>query len=96
MTGSEMKSALFAIAVAAGLAAGPATAAPWDYRGAYVQAQPQKGEAGPGTERGERGRDPRGERREERRDRMTDDERRALQRDLERANRELYGRRPQK
>jgi hypothetical protein len=96
MTGSEMKTALVTIALAAGFAAGPTAAAPWSYQGAYVQAQPQKGGPGPGSERGERGRDARGERRDERRDRMTDDERRSLQRDLERANRELYGRRPQK
>ena len=88
--------ALFAIFVLAGLATGPAAAAPWDYRSAYVQAQPQKGGPGPGAERGERGRDARGDRRDDRRERMTDDERRSLQRDLERANRELYGRRPQK
>jgi hypothetical protein len=90
-----MKAALFAIVLAVGLAAGPAAVAPWNYQAAYAQAQPpQKG--GPGYERGDRGRDVRGERREERRDRMTEDERRSLQRDLEKANRELYGRRPQK
>lgn len=91
-----MKRHLFAFVVAAGLLAGSAAAGAWELQSAYVQAQPQKGAPGPGSERGDRGREGREERREERRDRMTDDERRALQRDLEKANRELYGRRPQK
>ncbi|MGZ5091941.1 MAG: hypothetical protein ACXWCY_08360 [Burkholderiales bacterium] len=91
-----MKRDLFAFVVAAGLLAGSAAAGAWELQSAYVQAQPQKGGPGPGAERGDRGRDGRGERREERRDRMTEDERRALQRDVEKANRELYGRRPQK
>ena len=91
-----MRRDLFAFVVAFGLAAGSAAAGAWDLQRAYVQAQPQKGGPGPGAERGDRGRDGRGEHREERRDRMTEDERRALQRDVEKANRELYGRRPQK
>jgi hypothetical protein len=91
-----MKRDLFAFVVAAGLLAGSAAAGAWELQSAYAQAQPQKGAPGPGSERGDHARDNRGERREERRDRMTDDERRALQRDLEKANRELYGRRPQK
>ena len=91
-----MKGLLFAIALTAGFAAGPAGAAAWTYQSAYVQA-PQKDRGGPGRgyERGDgdRGRDVRNDRREERRDRMTDEERRALHRDLDKANRELYGRR---
>ena len=88
-----MKGLLFAIAVAAGLAAGPADAAAWTYQSAYAPAQKDRAGPGPGYERGERGRDVRDNRREERRDRLTDDERRALHRDLDKANRELYGRR---
>ena len=90
-----MRRLLFAIALTAGLAAGPADAAAWTYQSAYVQGPAQKDRGGPGQgyERGERGRDVRDNRREERRDRMTEDERRALHRDLDKANRELYGRR---
>lgn len=89
-----MKGLLFAIALTAGLLAGPADAAAATYRSAYVQApQKDRGGQGQGYERGDRGRDVRNDRREERRDRMTDEERRALHRDLDKANRELYGRR---
>lgn len=91
-----MKGVLFAIALAAGITTAAPVSANWGYQGAYVQAQAQKGGAGRGPERGDRGRDAREERREERRDRMTEDERKALHRDLDKANRELYGRRPQK
>ena len=63
-----------------------------------AQSQNQKGRPGPGPnyQRDQRGRDAQQERREERRDRLTEDERRSLHRDLDKANRELYGRRPQK
>ena len=90
-----MRGLLFACILAGGLASAAVSAGAWDLRGAYVQAQPQKGgqQQQPGAERGDRGRDNRGQ---DRRDKMTEDERRGLQRDLEKANRELYGRRPQK
>jgi len=91
-----MKRHLFGFFLAALLGAGAAIADAWELQSAYVQAQPQKGAPGPGADRGGQPRDARGDRREDRRDRMTEDERRALQRDVEKANRELYGRRPQK
>lgn len=84
------KSLLLVIAVAAGIA-GPAAAAGWGYLGADVYAQASKGRQGP--DRGQRGRDSRPERRPERddrRERLNDDERRALHRDLDKASRELY------
>lgn len=80
-------------------AAGPAAAA-WDFAGSVVQVQSQgqKGRPGQGGERGERGRDARqdGGNDRDRRERMSDDDRRSLHRDLDKANRELYGRRQQK
>jgi len=92
-----MRGFLFACILAGGLASAAVSAGTWDLRSGYVQAQPQKGggqqQQQPGAERGDRGRDNRGG---DRRDKMTEDERRGLQRDLEKANRELYGRRPQK
>ena len=90
-----MKAVLFAMILAVGLVGGPAAAAFGGYETAYVQVQAQKGRQG--AERGgERARESREDRREERRDRMTEDERKALHRDLDKANRELYGKRPQK
>jgi opacity protein-like surface antigen len=91
-----MKHALIAIALAAGLSAG-AAAADWDAPGELLRVQAQKGGPGPGAERNERGRDMRQNRPDERRERMTQDERQSLHRDLDKANREIYGgRRPQK
>jgi hypothetical protein len=90
-----MKRALIMIALAAGLSAGPAVSA-WD-PGGFLQTQAQKGRpGGPPPEPAERGRDTRQERPDERRGRMTEDERRGLQRDLDKANREIYGGRQQK
>jgi hypothetical protein len=69
----------------------------WDPGGLrHVQAQKGRPGGGPPPERAERGRDARQERPDERRGRMTEDERRGLQRDLDKANREIYGGRPQK
>ena len=71
--------------------------------GAIAQAQWQKG--GGGRQGGERGgpppdrggRDMRQDRHEDRRgERMSEDDRRSLHRDLDKANRELYGRRAPK
>ena len=93
---SSMKHALIAIALAAGLSTGPA-AADWPTSGGFLRVQAQKGGPGQGAERNERGRDTRQNRPDERRERMTQDERQALHRDLDKANREIYGgRRPQK
>jgi hypothetical protein len=89
-----MKRAFIAIALAAGLSAGPAVSA-WDPAG-LTRVQAQKGRQTPPPERADRGRDARQERPDERRGRMTEDERRSLQRDLDKANREIYGGRPQK
>lgn len=97
-----MKRALFVLLLGAGLAAGSAVAGSWDPAGGFVLAQAQKGRPGPGNERGdrgdrgERGGEARQDRQEDRRERMTEDERRSLHRDLDKANRELYGRRPQR
>ncbi|MDB5905418.1 MAG: hypothetical protein JWM26_4296 [Betaproteobacteria bacterium] len=80
-------------------AVGPAAAAS-DFAGAVVQVQGpgQKGRPGQGPDRGERGRDARqdGGNDRDRRERMSEDDRRSLHRDLDKANRELYGRRQQK
>ncbi len=90
-----MKHILVAIALAAGLTAGPA-AAGWDADAGLLLAQAEKRRPGPGAERNERAREPRQNRPEERRERMTEDQRQSLHRDLDKANRELYGGRQQK
>ena len=89
-----MKRAFIAIALAAGLCAGSAASA-WDPAG-FVRVQAQKERPAPPPERADRGRDARQERSDDRRGRMTDDERRSLQRDLDKAKSEIYGGRPQK
>ena len=89
-----MKCALIAIALAAALSSGSAVSA-WESSG-FVLAQAQKGRPGPPPERAERPRDMRQERPDDRRGRMSEDERRSLQRDLDKANREIYGGRHQK
>ena len=92
-----MKAFLLAIAVTAGLTAGPAAARSWGYPGFYADVQSQKGRPGPGYERREPPRDfRRDQRADDRRGQLTDDERRALHQDLDKANRELYRRRFQK
>jgi hypothetical protein len=86
-----MKASILAFALAAVLTA-PAAGAGWGYPGLDLVAQAPKGR----QDRGGQGREYRPERRgggDERRDRLNDDERRALHRDLDKANRELYGRR---
>ena len=91
-----MKALLFAIALASGLSAAPAAA--WAPGELYAQAP--RGREGGRPERAREGREmrpdrrpDRDERRDERRERLSDDERRALHRDLDKANRELYQRR---
>ena len=92
--------AIAALTAASAIAAVPAAVAAWD-GGAFMSAQ-QKGWGGAGErDRGDRdrgrGRDARQERQEDRRgERMSEDDRRSLHRDLDKANRELYGRRGQK
>ena len=90
----RMKAFFLFLALAAGLS-GPVAAASWGYPAFYPDAQSQryKGRPGPGPERGEPPREYRQDRRDERRERMNEDERRALHRDLDKANRELYRRR---
>src|SRR5688572_15335266 len=90
-----------ALTAAAAVGATPAATAAWD-GGAFVSIQ-QKGGGGGGGERDRadrdrgRGREARQERHEDRRgDRMSEDDRRSLHRDLDKANRELYGRRAPK
>lgn len=94
----HMKRVLFVLAVTAGAAVVPAAAAPWDIAGFHpnLQAQRNRQAPGPAFERPDRGRDFRYERRDDRRERLTEDERRSLHRDLDKANRELYGRRFEK
>ena len=96
-----MKKFVIALIVAVGLA-GPAAAASWPYSRLIPELQGGggrgQGGGGSGQERGDARRDgpPRQERRaerDERRDRMSEDDRRALHRDLDKANRELYRRR---
>ena len=102
-----MKKLVLALIAAVALA-GPAAAASWPYSRLIPDAQSGGGKGqggGPGRERGESRRDPpppqqqqqpdRRSGRDERRDRMNDDDRRALHRDLEKADRELYRRRSQ-
>lgn len=81
-----MKALIVAIALAAGLT-GPA-AASWGLPGFELAAQAQKGR----QDGGGQGREFRPDRRggDDRRDRLNEDERRALHRDLDKANRELY------
>lgn len=84
------------IALSAGLA-DPAAAGAWGYPGGDYYAQASKGRQG--EDRAQRGRESRPERRSERgeqRERLSDDERRALHRDLDKASRELYQRRNQR
>lgn len=90
-----MKQLIVAITLAAGLI-GPASGASWGLPGFQLpefKFQLQGGKGGhAGQERGS-GREQRAERRadrDDRRERLNDDERRALHRDLDKANRELY------
>lgn len=91
-----MKRALTTVALAAALSAAPALSA-WDF-GALVYAQADKGRPAGGLppERADRSRDTPQKPPDDRRGRMTEDERRGLQRDLDKASREIYGGRPQK
>ena len=96
-----MKALLIGMALLAGLS-GPAASASWGYPGLELQAQgPRDRHGGEGAQdrAQQRGREVRPERRAERAERperLNDDERRALHRDLEKANRELYQRRFEK
>jgi opacity protein-like surface antigen len=99
-----MKKIVLALIAAVALA-GPAAAASWPYSRLIPDVQSGSGRGqggGGGRDRGESRRDPppqqqpdRRSGRDERRDRMNDDDRRALHRDLEKADRELYRRRSQ-
>jgi hypothetical protein len=92
---SSLAYAIVWVLATATVASGPAAAA-WDGGGAFVQVQGEKGRPGRGPERVDRGRDARQDRQDDRRERMSEDDRRSLHRDLDKANRELYGRRNQK
>ncbi|MGZ8209710.1 MAG: hypothetical protein ACXWUH_04315 [Burkholderiales bacterium] len=96
-----MKKRFLVILAALSLAV-PAAAASWGYQGFSTDVQwgGGKGRQGPSQDRGERRRDypPQQDRRadrDDRRERMSEDDRRALHRDLDKANRELYRRRYQ-
>ena len=95
----RMKALILAVAAVATFVAGsatPAAAASWANPGFRVDLQAQKGR--PGQDGGKQGRDYRPDRRggddRRERERLNDDERRALHRDLDKANRELYKPRP--
>jgi len=97
-----MKKVVLALLAVAALT-GPAAAASWPHSGFTpdVQSGGRGQGGGGGRDRGEARREappPQQDRRaerDERRDRMSEDDRRALNRDLEKANRELYRRRGQ-
>ena len=85
-----MKALLLTLAVLAGLAA-PAAGANGRYGGEQYAQAPKGGREA--RDRAQQGRETRPERRPERepqRERLNEDERRALHRDLDKANRELY------
>ena len=88
--------ASLAVVVSAAGVSLPAAAASWGYPAFGFDVQAQKGRNGP--DRGQPPRELRPDRQQqpdrgERRERLNDDERRALHRDLDKANRELYQRR---
>ena len=89
-----MKALIAVIALAAGFVL-PAAAASWGYPDFGYGVQAQKGRNG--QDRGQPPREFRPDRNVdrggERRERLNEDERRALHRDLDKANRELYQRR---
>jgi hypothetical protein len=96
-----MKKLVIALIAVVGLA-GPAAAASWGYSGFSPEVQWGGGKGrpqGPGPQQGDRRRDypppqdQRGGGRHDGRERLSDDDRSALHRDLEKANRELYRRR---
>jgi hypothetical protein len=95
-----MKKLVFALIAAVGLV-GPAAAASWGYSAFSPEVQWGGGKGrqqGSGPQQGERRRDPpqqdqRGGGRHDGRERLSDDDRSALHKDLEKANRELYRRR---
>lgn len=92
-----MRTALLCVVALAAALAGPPAAGAWGYPGGDYYAQASKGREA--QDRAERGRDSKPERRphrDERRERLSDDERRALHRDLDKASRELYQRRNQR
>jgi hypothetical protein len=91
-----MKGLILALALAAGLVP-PAAGASWRYPAPQFELQAQKGSPGGGQERAQdrEARPNRREEREERRERLSEDERRALHRDLDKASKELYRRRNQ-
>ena len=86
------------LAVALGATFSSPTHAAWDYPwDVYAQARQER--HGRGQDRAQSGRDTRPDhrpQRDQRRERLSDDERRALHRDLDKANRELYQRRNQR
>jgi hypothetical protein len=93
-----MKALLGALTVAVVLLAQPAAGAPWDFRPGLQSRERQA--PGPREAQRERRAVPeRSERRQDRPDRqgrLTEEERRDLRRDVDRANRELYRNRPER
>jgi hypothetical protein len=84
-----MKRLLTLAGLAAALLAQPAYSAPWDYRPG-LQQQDRRNAQRPPAPYGPDRRDQRAAPRRDDRHRLTDEERRDLRRDLDRANRELY------
>jgi hypothetical protein len=95
-----MKLLVAGIVLALGLAGGPA-AAEHERRGGFgFRPDFRVQQAPPARFKGDPGRDSRRDRqaqpRERPRERLTEEERRELRRDIDRANRELYRRRPER
>lgn len=84
-----MKRLLALVGLAIALLAQPAYPAPWDYRPG-LQQQDRRNAQRPPAPYGPDRRDQRAVPRRDDRNRLTDEERRDLRRDLDRANRELY------
>lgn len=89
-----MKTLLGTVVVGVVLLSQPAAAAPWDFRpGMQAQERPVPPRRAPGKREVQRERQLAPERNERPSHQLTEDERRELHRDLDRANRELYRRR---
>lgn len=84
-----MKRLLALVGLAVALSAQPVYSAPWDYRPGLQQQERRNAQRPPAPYPPER-RDQRAVPQRDDRQRLTDEERRDLRRDLDRANRELY------
>lgn len=85
-----MKRLLALLGLAIALSAQPAIAAPWDFRPGLQQHERRNAQRPPQPPYPGDRRDQRAAPQRDDRQRLTDEERRDLRRDLDRANRELY------